>query len=47
MDDKTSLSLDEVKVTAPIDPEFITFDNDPSDPIQKVCSTIGTHVHCT
>jgi hypothetical protein len=44
---ETSLSVDEVEITAPIDAEFIQFDNDPSDPVTQVCSTIGTHVHCT
>jgi hypothetical protein len=44
---QTSLSTEEVEVTAPISPDFIQFDNDPSDPIQQVCSTIGTHTHCT
>jgi hypothetical protein len=47
MADETSLSLDDVEVSAPIDPDFIQFDNDPSDPVTKVCSTIGSHTHCT
>jgi hypothetical protein len=44
---ETSLSVEEVEVTAPIDAQFFTVDSDPSDQIQGVCSTVGDRIHCT
>ncbi|HEY4852608.1 MAG TPA: hypothetical protein VII22_17615 [Streptosporangiaceae bacterium] len=48
MTQETSLTPEEIEVSAPVSPEFYTFDNDPSDPVQAVCSSVnGGPRHCT
>lgn len=42
-----TLTPDEVEVSAPIDAGFVEFDNDPTDPVTEVCSTVGGQTHCT